>query len=455
MNFDLSTYKFSNYNHKVFLDGKIYLFNALTGGFGEVNENNRKVVEECNFRGDDIPQNITVDDKLLNSLILGGFLIYKDIDELNMLTSVNNIARFSGENSLGLTLIPTMKCNFRCTYCFEKCEGYPDEDMSPEIMQKVIELINNRVKNEGNLSIAWFGGEPLVKFDIVKELQSKINYLAKEKNINVHSSIITNGYLLNKKVSDELVDLGVKFAQVTIDGSKEIHDQRRVLTNGQGTYEKIIKNLLESNEELQISIRVNIDKKNIGCIDDFLDSLKKSGIVNKKNIRLYFSVVRDYDTAKGCIAENCYNIKEYSQEEMKLNELALRKGIKTRTPINPQISSCGAVSTKALLVEPDGSLQKCWSLVGNKDTRIGHLDTNQLDEQKNLFTSNEIKWYSWSGYKKDECKKCSILPLCMGGCPYYDIYNNRAYSDSEYSCAALKYNLKDTLKLIAHEHLNG
>lgn len=110
----------------------------------------------------------------------------------------------------------------------------------------------------------------MIYFDILKKLQLKVNELSKKKNLSVYSSVITNGYLLNKEISDELVELGITFVQVTIDGDKHTHDERRMLHNGNGTYDRIIQNLLEANDKLNIAVRVNISKDNTDCMDSFL-----------------------------------------------------------------------------------------------------------------------------------------------------------------------------------------
>lgn len=160
--------------------------------------------------------------------------------------------------------------------------------------------------------------------------------------------------------------------------------------------------------------------------------------------------MRDYDTSKNCLNKTCYTTKEYAQEEMKLYQLAQEKNIPISISINPQVSGCAAVSPNSYIVEPDGSLQKCWNLVGDSDKCVGNL----LENKSEIRLSNELKWYSWRINEKEKCKNCNILPLCMGGCPYFDVYNHEMYEKSEYSCNSLKYNLDDILKLIAYRYLN-
>lgn len=447
-NIDINEYKFSKYNSKIDIGEETYLFNSITRGYGKLDKRNKEILKNINFEANstlEIPEQVIEDSDFLEKLIMGKFIIRKDIDELRFLKALHYNTRFSMNNSFGLTIIPTFACNFRCPYCFERDQKYPSISMNDEIMEKTIELVKSKVKENGQLSINWFGGEPLLELNKIKKMQLEFNKIAKEKNAGISTGIVTNGYLLTKSVSDELAELGITNVQVTVDGNKEIHDSKRMLANGGGTYEKIIENLLSSNENISIAVRVNIDKNNIKCMDSFLDSLSEIGLNKKKNINIYFSVLRDYDNSTNCIAQNCYVIREYAEEEAKLYELAIKKGFYIQRIPSPNVSNCGAVSPNVLLIEPDGGIQKCWSVVGDLSKRVGHL----IENNNPLYESNNIKWMGWDAFEDKECVDCKSLPLCMGGCPYFSIYGEKP--NSQYKCNPLVYNLEDTLKMLAYQ----
>lgn len=451
MNNKLNEFKFSKYNHKINLNNDLYLYNALSGGFCKTNEDTKKILKDIDLSGDTKKIECLPPD-IIKELKKGGFLLGKDINEFNYLKTIHNISRFNGDNSLGLTLLPTMGCNFRCTYCFEKDKEYPNEKMTEEVMDAIVNLIDGRLREGGNLVISWFGGEPLLEFDIVKKLQLRINEIVEKKKLNLFGGIVTNGYLLTKERSDELLNMGISTVQITIDGPKEIHDSKRILKNGLGTFDKIIENILNINENLQLGIRVNIEKDNINSIPAFLDFLNECGIGSMKNVSPYFAVVRDYDASTNQISNKCYNIKEFSKEEIELNKMAYEKGMNINNRIKPNLSVCGALSPSTFVIEPDGTIQKCWNSVGDKNEMAGHLIKNDFD--LNLTTKNQSKWYAWSEFESEECKDCNILPLCMGGCPYYTIEDDNSEKKVGYKCITQKYNLEETLKLIAYRHLN-
>lgn len=453
MNIDLSEFKFSKFNRKIYLENELYLYNSFTGGFGKVKNIYCHYFDRIDFRTSAVPVKLINDTAFLKSLLDGGFILYKDINENEMLEAIHNINRFGKPNSLGITIIPTIGCNFRCTYCYEKDGGYPNEVMNSNIVEETLKFIDTNLNDNGHLNVAWFGGEPLLGFNIIKKIQYELSKIAKEKDVTFISGIVTNGYLLTEGISNELVDLGISTAQITLDGDAETHDSRRKLNNGLGTYDRIVDNILKSNNKLLISIRVNIDKNNIDNANMLLNDLIESGVHKKDNVSIYFSIVRDYDTSKEYLSHECYNMKEFSGEQLRLHKLSENKGMKTAPiSIEPNLVGCGSVSPRTFVIEPDGTIQKCWHSVGVKDHAVGHLLPEENKNNKHLYLGNQYKWYSWHGYSKNKCKNCDVLPLCMGGCPYYDIYPNKLFESSAYGCTPLKYSISEALKYLA---LNG
>ena len=271
----LKGYKFSKYNHLIELDENIYGYNAYSGGFCKFNDNIKAIIKNINFKdNEDINKLNTLPESIINELKKGRFIIDENIDEFSAIKTKHFLTRFSDTNSLGLTLIPTLACNFRCTYCFEADKGYENIKMNDDVINQVLTLIENRLKENGNLNIVWFGGEPLLAFDIIEKMQIRILEIVERKKLNLNTAIITNGYLLTEEISNSLNKLKINFVQITLDGSKEVHNKKRFLVNREGTFDKIILNILNSNKNLKINIRVNIEKDNINDINNFVDYLE-------------------------------------------------------------------------------------------------------------------------------------------------------------------------------------
>ena len=221
---NLKLYKFSKYNHRILLKGKLYLYKAFSGGFCSCDNLMESIFSKLDLKTDSCEKLSKLPEKYVAELIRGKFIIDKDLDEFQLIKSRHYLTRFSKENALGLTIIPTHACNFRCPYCFEADKKYKNDKMSEEVMDAILALIDSKLRENGVLSISWFGGEPLLALDIIEKLQGRILELSKRKCFSVYSSIVTNGYLLTNHVAKKLLDLQIKAIQITLDGDRETHD---------------------------------------------------------------------------------------------------------------------------------------------------------------------------------------------------------------------------------------
>lgn len=440
-------YKFSKYNHVVYKDDNMYAYNALTGGFCKFDKETEQILKTTNLCDNENINNLSkLPQTIINGLKKGGFIINKNINEFALIKSRHLMSRYSASgNALSLTILPTLACNFRCPYCFEADRGYKNISMGDDVINAILDFIDEKLKEKGVLQIAWFGGEPLLKFDVIEKLQTGILKIVEKKNLTFSASIITNGYLLSKEISDKLVALKVDFAQITLDGAQEEHDKSRVLQNGKPTFNKIVDNILSANENLEISVRVNVTKNNIDSMNGLMDYLVDAGFSKSKKRSIYFAVVRDYDCSNGMISSDCFVIKDFATEQAMLNKIAYQKGLNVKFKIKPKVLSCGSLSIRSCVIEPNGDMQKCWETVGNKNSCIGNIFDKRLSvEHKN----NLCEWYSWTGFDNGMCRECNILPLCMGGCPLHTLNDNITKNLSNYKCIEYKYNLSDILENI-------
>ncbi|RLB87916.1 MAG: hypothetical protein DRH26_14640, partial [Deltaproteobacteria bacterium] len=203
-----------------------------------------------------------------------GFLINTPVSEIDYIKQEYFQQRRIPKN-LNLTILPSLACNFRCIYCYEKHET---QSMSPEVEAALLKMITNRLPEKGRLFVTWFGGEPLLQIDTIERLSSAFNKICAEKNGKYSAQIITNGFLFNRKNAERLHKNNVNKAQITLDGPKHIHDKRRPGTNGGKTFDKIISNLRESSKIIPVSLRINIDETNRKYIPELLDLLSSDGL---------------------------------------------------------------------------------------------------------------------------------------------------------------------------------
>ena len=367
-----------------------------------------------------------------NGMIVSDFFDELGIAKQYMNDKWNKI-RTNSDSSLSLTITPTLGCNFRCFYCYEasdfrKAQGEISEDVQGNILEYIKRSIESGIKN---LKITWYGGEPLLKKDIIYSLQSKINILCDAHNIEYNHSIVTNGLLFDKDTSDKLYNLGITNAQITIDGPKDMHNRRRYLPQTpEVNYETLIKNILEANEDMLISIRINIDKQNKDKIKELIDDLiEKKVWPYKKNVNIYFAFV---ESGIGC-SNNTYGLdinETYIIEDQlrhyqveRYNEIFQTDKAKLEFKYphkGGNITCAHGVANNVWVIDYEGKLYRCWEAVGQDSLSVGTIKDLLNDFGREItqkLNNNDKRREKWG------CYQCKYLPICSVRCPWEFLEN--------------------------------
>lgn len=370
---------------------------------------------------------------LVKELSKGEFLIEDDEDELETLRILEMMSRFSTDN-LNLTIAPTLDCNFNCVYCYEMKQEAP-KTMNKEVAKKLVDFLDKKLVSTEFLHVTWYGGEPLLATEMISNLSESFIELCDKHECSYSTDLVSNCHLLDKLLAEKLKeDCRIESVQPTIDGPKEIHDKRRPLRNGKGSFERIIGNLKEICDIIRVNIRVNVDTQNIAYMLQLLDFLSDEGL--KEKCSLYFARTDSPTEACKSVSEYCYTNEMYSRKEVELYKMALSKGFEMGKYPRPIWSYCGAVSSNSFIVDPEGNFHKCWNTIGNKTETVGSLD------QPEAYSQKLLQWLSWNPFEFEQCRKCNIFPICKGGCPYRWLKENRTPH-----CDGWKYNLLEMLKL--------
>ncbi len=257
-------------------------------------------LKDCNFEN--------IDSKLLKILEEKKFLVEEErqYDFFNKMEIETNRLNYD-TNNMTLFLMPTIGCNFCCPYCFEGKKK--NVSMDVKTIQNTIRFLNN--SSAKKLSLHWYGGEPLLRFDLMKEIHEGITKGTSLELIS--NSIITNGYLINNDVLDFFKSTNMDKIQITLDGEKASHDKKRYLKDGLGrTFDQIISNIKLLSKQLpkcHIYVRVNIDKKNYKefvCIYHFLHN----DCDFNNNIYVYPAVIKVYDNLGENLIQKCFSNEE-------------------------------------------------------------------------------------------------------------------------------------------------
>ena len=194
-------------------NGGSTIYNTITGAVISLNEKyTRQYMNRC-YSDNDFSENMK----------RGGFIVPDDIDEKEYILSLSNRLRNGNSDDYGFTIAPTISCNFRCPYCFE--EGHKYNTMTQDVVIKTIEFINKKTEKAKSIHVSWYGGEPLLRPDIIGSITKEINREGK----HYQAAIVTNGYFLDKKMAIFLKEQNVTHAQVTVDGPPDIHNPHHIV----------------------------------------------------------------------------------------------------------------------------------------------------------------------------------------------------------------------------------
>ncbi len=437
-------------------DGTWLAFNAMSSGFAtltpaQYEETNKILNDPDGYRCK------TEDAKQLkDDLVKGRFIIDDNVDELKILKVRDHSERFNTD-TLSLTICPTMTCNFNCLYCYQSKFTFQkmlkrarNITMTDDVKNGLIRFLKGRVDTLRSFHVDWYGGEPLVCLDLVVELSAAFKNICESNGCFYTSGLVTNGYMLDKEAAVRLKKAGVDAALITLDGPPSMHDVRRPLKNGKGTFDVIIDNVKAAVEIMEdINIRINVDKTNYGGMPEFLDILEENGLKDK--IRIYF-IPLEYDmNAKTEVAKICWAISEFSEREIALSELGVSKGFKVLNllKVNPRSASrlCSAVKQNYYSVDPSGNLAKCLGDLGDVEHRVGYID----EEGKLNLSHTVVEWLAWSPFEKEDCAHCHVLPICRGGCMFTEVLTKIKGADNVVMksgrCDSIKSNLPKMLQL--------
>lgn len=342
---------------------------------------------------------------------LSDFLVKDDVeDDQNLQYLINSMVYQS--TRLNITLMMTMKCNFRCIYCFEswipgkeKCEELNED----EVIEWIIWLVKKYHIRQ--VDLCFHGGEPLLEVQKIKKIADRLRFFFQPNGVFYLFTIVTNGYLLNDENASILSNSGIKISQITIDGVEEIHDQRRPLANGKGTFKAILKNI-ENNSYMQIYISIIYDNKNADNVRQLIDFLGERNLQDK--IRLIV-----LSATKPTIESN--NISEFqlSQQEDARLRVALLKYITDsgfRVPFDVDYQLCTMKQKCSFVLTPDRTIYKCISGVGNEAFKLCTLKIGDdpFKVQPQIIENG----------KDEDCLNCGYMPICNRFCLYESFVMN-------------------------------
>jgi uncharacterized protein len=430
----------SRYNHFLEVDGQAILaYNSLTTALLELSADEFSAMQTFSSQPQSDPFHTPGLRSCQDELVETGFIISDDRDELALIREIHTALK-QRQRTLGLTIIPTLDCNFRCGYCFSFARR---ERMNLETQEALLGFVRDRLDEAERLGVTWYGGEPTLCLDLIEVLSRRLADMCQQHDVEVlPASIVTNGYLLSIPVAERLLEAGIEEAQITLDGNRETHDQRRPLRGKGGTFDQILDNIAATRELLKIKVRINVDRDNAATAVGALDALADRGL---QGVMVYFGHVKPYSEACAGVASACLSDREFSELDLALTRQALARGFRSfRYPRLELGGVCGADQRLSYVVAPDGQLFKCWAMASlGPERSVGSLtDNGDQGLLHQVQEDNLRKFMTWDPLADAACRDCRVLPICMGGCPYLHL---NAITGT--GCSSWRYTLLETLGL--------
>lgn len=325
----------------------------------------------------------------------------------------------SGSVIKALCLHVAHTCNLNCSYCFASQGKYHGERalMSYEVGKRALDFLIENSGSRRNLEVDFFGGEPLMNFDVVKRLVEYARSIEKEKGKNFRFTLTTNGVLVDDDVID-FADREMSNVVLSLDGRKEVHDRYRVDYAGNGSWDKIVpkfQRFVEARGGKNYYMRGTFTHAN----PDFLEDIKTMLDLGFSELSMEPVVAAADDPAALTEADKPIVMKQYEQ----LAELMLERDkegkpftfyhymidLKGGPCIYKRISGCGS-GTEYMAVTPWGDLYPCHQFVGDEKFKLGDI-WHGVDN-----TAVQDEFASCNVYAREECRDCWAKLYCSGGC---------------------------------------
>ena len=310
-------------------------------------------------------------------------------------------------------------CNLACKYCFAEEGEYHGRRalMSFEVGKKALDFLVANSGNRVNLEVDFFGGEPLMNWQVVKDLVNYGRSLEEPHHKKFRFTLTTNGVLLNEEVL-EFVNREMANVVLSIDGRKEVHDRMRPHRGGQGSYDEVVpkyQHVAESRNQMNYYVRGTFTHHNL----DFAEDVRHLADLGFEQISVEPVVAADTEDYALREEDVSQILEEY--DKLALEYIRRKKegkgfnffhymiDLEGGPCVAKRLSGCGS-GTEYLAVTPWGDFYPCHQFVGQEEFLMGNVDEGIVR------TDIRDRFKCCNVYAKPKCKDCFAKFYCSGGC---------------------------------------
>lgn len=373
--------------------GAIYIYHQLTNALIQIDQELCKSLMEGAFES--IPADIV--EFLTDRCIL----IEDDIEESDLITYSNYKCRYASRY-LRVTIMPTLNCNFRCWYCYER---HRNPVVSPEDLRTILRFIKTRVgeTKKDAIVLDWFGGEPMLCFnEVIVPFTKELGLWCDEQGIELKVIMTTNGSLIKREHTEDFNAIGLKQFQITLDGGRECHNRIRYSRDLRDSYSAIVDAIgyiCKYVDGSSVELRVNYNSNNIASLPEILDSFDESC-----RSQIYVS--------PHIVWQNSDELERLRPYISDFCSLAKLKGYRTSSPgIRRRCVTCYTENVDQYVINYDLSVYKCTA----RDFDSAHC-IGKIRRTDGHFLPSGL-YYKFcleqSPFINHRCLQCHVLPSCL------------------------------------------
>lgn len=350
-------------------------------------------------------------------------------------------------------------CNLRCKYCFASTGdfGHGRKLMDFETGKRAIDFLIEHSQGRRNLELDFFGGEPLMNFEVVKQVVEYARSKEKEVDKNFRFTITTNGMLLTDDKID-FINKEMSNVVLSIDGRKEVNDYFRPRVDGSGSYDSIVpkyKKLVDKRGHDQYYVRGTFTHKNLDFADDVFhlndlgfDQISVEPVVTDPN-EDYAITEADLPAIAKEYERLAVKLLDYKKQGKGFNFFHFMIDLDQGPCAIKRLRGCGC-GNEYVAITPDGDIYPCHQFVGMEDWKMGSLYDGTFDlKRKDYFARANI-------YGKEDCQKCWAKFYCSGGCNANNLqYAGDVLKPHKLGCELEKKRLECAIMMKAAQAFDG
>lgn len=350
-------------------------------------------------------------------------------------------------------------CNLRCKYCFASTGdfGKGRKLMPFEVGKVAIDFLLEKSVGRENLEVDFFGGEPLMNFDVVKQIVEYARSKEEEYHKNFRFTITTNGMLLDDDTID-YINKEMYNVVLSIDGRKEVNDRMRVRVDGSGCYDRILpkfKKLVDGRGDKEYYVRGTYTKYNLDFSEDVMhlyeagfDEISVEPVIESPE-EAYAITEEDLDQIYAEYDKLVDRIGAIRKNGKHINFFHFMIDLDQGPCVIKRLRGCGS-GNEYVSITPDGDIYPCHQFVGHDEYKMGNIEEGTFNNDiKKEFAGCHV-------YSKPACQECWARFYCSGGCNANNfVFNGDIHKAYELSCKIQRKRIECAILMKVLEQLEA